>query len=109
MAAKTNPLSGRPVITVTDHALTRARARFRNDKLERESIKESVRAGIDSGRVFTQKPKAFTLYGKKQKHLPSHQRCVLAPDGSKAWIVALDKPGEIVVVTSLSRAWAAAA
>lgn len=105
MAKSKNPFARRPVITVTDHALTRARSRFRNDKMERDAISDGVRAGIDAGSYYDRKPPAFTLYKQKPKVLPNHQRIVVAPDESRAWIVALDKPGEVVVVTSLSRAW----
>lgn len=105
MSAKSNPFAGRDYIQVTDHALTRARSRFRNDKMEREAIRAGVREAIEEGKVYTKKPPAFTLYRQKPKVLPSHQRVVVAPDESRAWIVALDKPGEVVVVTSLSRAW----
>lgn len=100
---------GRPVITVTDHALTRARSRFRDDKMEREAIKEGVREAIDAGRIYDRKPPAFTLYKQKPK-LPGPCHYVLTDEGEKrAWIVALDKPGEVVVITSLSRVWAEAA
>lgn len=105
MKASTKPFAGRDYIQVTDHALTRARSRFRNDNMEREAIREGVREAIESGNVYTKKPPAFTLYKQKPKELPRHQRVVVAPDKSRAWIVALDKPGQVVVVTSLSRAW----
>lgn len=101
--------AGRPVITVTDHALTRARSRFRDDEMERDAIKEDVREAIKAGRIHDRKPPAFTLYKQKAKR-PGPHHYVLTDEGeNRAWIVALDKPREVVVVTSLSRAWAEAA
>lgn len=99
----------RPTITVTQHALTRARSRFRDDAMERDAIKDEVRDAIEAGRIFDRKPPAFTLYKQKPK-LPGPNHYVLTnEDESKAWIVALDTPGTVVVITSLSRVWATAA
>lgn len=98
-------LSRRPVISVTNHALTRARARYRDDKMERDVIRESVRAGIEAGLVHDKKPPAFLLYKQKAHALPPDQRVVVAPDESRAWLVSIDKPGTIVVITSLNRTW----
>lgn len=96
---------GRPSIMVTDHALTRARSRFRDDKMERDSIKDEVIKAIDCGIAYDRKPPAFTLYRQKPKMLPSHQKVLVDAEGKRAWIVALDQPGSVVVVTSLSRVW----
>jgi hypothetical protein len=90
---------GKPVV-VTDHALTRARQRFRTDEVEREWIAATVQNRIEAGMVFDKKPPSFRFFGEKPKGLGVHHYFVM--DDERGWIVQ-NCPDAIVVKTSVRR------
>ncbi len=104
------PIEGE--IIVIPHVLDRARERHpdlgkrtrSDDERLLAFIERSVRHAIEQGRVYSQKPKPFRRLGEtKNFELPSWQRVVIDQNNDVAWVVALDKPPDVIVLTVLDK------
>lgn len=100
-------------IVVIPHVLMRARERDKSlsrktrasDERLSANVEARVRAAIRNGRVYDQKPKPFRRIGETRLFkIPSWQRVVVDEGGELAWMIALDKPPDVIVLTVLDQA-----
>lgn len=107
--AQCEPFEIEGEIRVLFHAVDQARLRdpqIPKDmvaRLVRDSIVARVSRGVKAGLVYDERPKGFRL-NNRGKVMPLLQRFVIDPDNNAVgWIVALDQPPDVVVVTTLVR------
>lgn len=94
-------------IRILPHVVSRTRERDPeargNDRDVAASIVTQVTAGIDSGMVYTKIPKDFRLVGDRGTGVTPWQRFITSKDRQKGWVIALDSPPDVVVVTYIPR------